>query len=75
MHRVGENPTEEELKAMVDQVDKVDQTQLFSVSNDILQDKNGIIDLEEFLSMMAERERMNSKIEMVFKVFDHDGDG
>ena len=36
MHRVGENPTEEELKAMVDQVDKVDQTQLFSVSNDIL---------------------------------------
>ena len=40
LRRIGERPTDKELVEMVDEVD---------------QDKNGTIEFEEFLSMMAAR--------------------
>ena len=39
------------------------------------QDSNGIIDLEEFLSMMSIRMKANEKIKLVFDAFDTDWDG
>ena len=38
-------------------------------------DKNGTIEFEEFLSMMANRISNNDKIQKVFKVFDKNDDG
>ena len=40
-----------------------------------LQDKNGTIELDEFLTMMATRLKMNEKIKEVFRVFDKNSDG
>ena len=58
--RLGERPSDKELKEMVDEVDE---------------DKNGTIDFEEFLSMMANRITNSDKIQKVFKVFDKNDDG
>ena len=41
----------------------------------LLQDNNGTIELDEFLSMMAVRMKANEKIKQVFDVFDTDSDG
>ena len=38
-------------------------------------DKNGTIEFEEFLSMMANRISNADKIQKVFKVFDKNDDG
>ena len=40
-----------------------------------MQDNNGTIELDEFLSMMAIRMKANEKIKQVFDVFDKDCDG
>lgn len=58
--RLGERPSDKELREMVDEVDE---------------DKNGTIEFEEFLSMMAHRSSNNDKIQKVFKVFDKNDDG
>lgn len=58
--RLGERPSDKELKAMVDEVDE---------------DKNGTIEFEEFLNMMAMRVSNSDKILKVFKVFDKNDDG
>lgn len=58
--QLGERPSDKELKEMVDEVDE---------------DKNGTIEFEEFLSMMANRVSNNDKIQKVFKVFDKNDDG
>ena len=58
--RLGERPSDKELREMVDEVDE---------------DKNGTIEFEEFLSMMANRVSNNDKIQKVFKVFDKNDDG
>ena len=58
--RLGERPSDKELKEMVDEVDE---------------DKNGTIEFEEFLSMMANRITNSDKIQKVFKVFDKNDDG
>merc|ERR1719391_425787 len=60
MMRLNEFPSEEELKIMIDEVD---------------QDKNGTIELDEFLIMMARRIRDSNTIREVFNVFDSDRDG
>ena len=74
MRRLGEFTTEEELRVMIDQVDQVRLGMVNSkLSHD--QDKNGSIELEEFLTMMATRVKMNQKIKDVFNVFDQDCDG
>ena len=39
------------------------------------EDKNGTIEFEEFLSMMANRITNSDKIQKVFKVFDKNDDG
>ena len=41
----------------------------------IVQDNNGTIELDEFLSMMAMRMKANEKIKQVFDFFDTDCDG
>ena len=76
MRRLGDFPTEEELRVMVDQVDQV-CWMLTTQENTWfgLQDKNGTIELDEFLTMMATRVKMNEKIKEVFKVFDKNSDG
>ena len=76
MRRLGEFPTEEELRVMVDQVDQVCWISTTQENNWFgLQDKNGTIELDEFLTMMATRVKMNEKIKEVFKVFDKNSDG
>ena len=39
------------------------------------QDNNGSIELDEFLTMMANRMKANEKIREVFEVFDANDDG
>ena len=79
MRRLGEFTTEEDLRVMIDQVDQVrlgsmkSETWVSKLSHD--QDKNGSIELDEFLTMMATRVKMNQKIQDVFNVFDQDCDG
>ena len=58
--QLGERPSDKELMEMVDEVEE---------------DKNGTIEFEEFLSMMANRVSNNDKIQKVFKVFDKNDDG
>ena len=76
----GEIPTEEELKQMVAEVDQVKSFLCFvcSFKRDNLfciEDENGTIELNEFLSMMALRVQATRKIKQVFEVFDQDCDG
>jgi calmodulin len=59
----GQNPTEHELKDMIEEVDT---------------DGNGTIDFPEFLSMMARKMQdtdTEEEIREAFKVFDKDGNG
>merc|ERR1712000_241224 len=63
MRSLGQNPTEAELKDMIDEVDT---------------DQNGTIDFPEFLTMMAKKMQeaeSEDEIREAFKVFDKDGDG
>lgn len=62
MRSLGQNPTEQELMDMVNEVDT---------------DGNGEIDFSEFLEMMSKRHHINHDEELkeAFKVFDKDGDG
>jgi Ca2+-binding EF-hand superfamily protein len=59
----GQNPTEHELKDMIEEVDA---------------DGNGTIDFPEFLTMMARKMQdtdTEEEIKEAFKVFDKDGNG
>merc|ERR1711893_267755 len=63
MRSLGQNPSEDELQDMVNEVDI---------------DGNGEIDFEEFLQMMAKKmKETDSEEEIIeaFRVFDKDGDG
>jgi calmodulin len=63
MRSLGQNPTEEELRDMVHEVDA---------------DGNGSIEFPEFLTMMArkaKRSEAQEEIREAFKVFDKDGNG
>ena len=63
MRSLGQNPTEAELKDMINEVDA---------------DGNGTIDFPEFLTMMARKMRdsdSEAEIKEAFKVFDKDGNG
>ncbi|ELT88073.1 hypothetical protein CAPTEDRAFT_162839 [Capitella teleta] len=63
MRSLGQNPSEDELQDMVNEVDI---------------DGNGEIDFEEFLQMMAKKMKESDSEEEIieaFKVFDKDGDG
>lgn len=63
MRSLGQNPTEEELQDMINEVDA---------------DGNGTIDFEEFLAMMAKKMSTagsDEEIREAFKVFDKDDDG
>jgi len=63
MRSLGQNPTEAELKDMINEVDA---------------DGNGTIDFPEFLTMMARKMRATDseeEIKEAFKVFDKDGNG
>jgi len=64
MKSLGQNPTDKELKEMIEEVDE---------------DGNGTIEFDEFIVMMAksmkETERNTADVEAAFKVFDQDGDG
>jgi len=63
MRSLGQNPTEQELKDMIEEVDT---------------DNNGTIDFPEFLSMMARKMQdtdTEEEIREAFKVFDKDGNG
>ena len=60
MRRLGERPTDKELKDMVAEVDE---------------DKSGTIEFNEFLQMMANRSSDSDKIQKVFRVFDKNDDG
>lgn len=63
MRSLGQNPSEEELKKMIDEVDY---------------NRDGTVDFKEFLGLMArqmkECEAVDELIE-AFKVFDRDGNG
>ena len=60
MRRLGERPTDAELKDMIAEVDV---------------DKSGTIEFDEFLQMMANRQSDAEKIQKVFRVFDKNDDG
>jgi calmodulin len=63
MRSLGQNPTEAELRDMINEVDA---------------DGNGTIDFPEFLTMMARKMRdtdSEEEIREAFKVFDKDGNG
>jgi len=63
MRSLGQNPTEDELQVMLNEVDS---------------DGNGTIDFNEFLSMMAKKLKetdSDDEIREAFFVFDKDGDG
>ena len=63
MRSLGQNPTEAELREMIQEVDA---------------DGNGTIDFGEFLTMMARKMRdtdSEEEIKEAFKVFDKDGNG
>lgn len=63
MRSLGQNPTEEELQDMINEVDA---------------DGNGTIDFEEFLTMMAKKMTLTDSEEEIreaFKVFDKDDNG
>ena len=57
MMQLGEFPTEEELKTMIAEVDQVKDKDLliYQLWKCLFQDKNGTIELDEFLNMMATR--------------------
>ncbi|KAI5480303.1 calmodulin [Pseudohyphozyma bogoriensis] len=63
MRSLGQNPTEEELDAMMDEVDR---------------DKDGTFDFEEFVALMANTisdDTSEAELRAAFKVFDKDGSG
>ena len=61
MRSVGENPTEEELQVMIDEVDA---------------NGNGTIEFPEFLTMMKAKDTDREKeIQEAFRFFDKDGNG
>ena len=63
MRSLGQNPTEAELKDIINEVDA---------------DGNGTIDFSEFLSMMAKKMKdtdNEDEIREAFRVFDKDGNG
>ena len=63
MKSLGQSPTKDELKDMV---------------NDVDTDGDGRIDFPEFLTMMSRKVHeldLNKEMEEAFKVFDKDGDG
>jgi calmodulin len=63
MRSLGQNPTEAELRDMINEVDA---------------DGNGSIDFPEFLTMMARKMKdtdSEEEIREAFKVFDKNGDG
>ena len=62
MRAHGFNPTDEELGYMIQNVDT---------------NKNGAIDLNEFIAMMEDKKTCKAEddVHHAFKVFDRDGDG
>ena len=63
MRNLGQNPSEEELKQMINEIDF---------------DKNGVIDFNEFSYLMVKKMNGNDTEEELleaFKVFDRDGNG
>jgi calmodulin len=63
MHSLGINPTESEIREMIERVDL---------------DKNGTIDFGEFCALMQAKTEgidFDTEISNVFRIFDHDGDG
>ncbi|KAG5634875.1 myosin I light chain Cam2 [Sphagnurus paluster] len=63
MRKLGQDPTDEELRDMVREVDT---------------DQNGTIDFDEFLNMMAKTIQGvddDEEMELAFRVFDKDGNG
>lgn len=63
MRSLGQNPTESELKEMINEVD---------------QDGNGFVDFEEFLGMMMKKMKeagSEDEIREAFDLFDKDRDG
>jgi calmodulin len=63
MRSLGQNPTEDELRKMIEEVD---------------QDGSGTIDFREFLGLMARKmKETDTEEELIeaFKVFDRDGNG
>ena len=63
MRNLGQNPSEEELKEMIREIDL---------------DGNGVIDFNEFLYLMIKKMNNNDTEEELietFKIFDRDGDG
>ncbi|KAJ3808337.1 hypothetical protein EV368DRAFT_66826 [Lentinula lateritia] len=63
MRSLGQNPTDAELQDMINEVDV---------------DRNGTIDFDEFLSMMAKKFKdtdSEEEIRQAFQVFDKNGDG
>lgn len=63
MRSLGQNPTEKEIAELIKEVDT---------------DKDGNINFQEFLNMMARKDQETTNAQEIleaFKVFDKDGDG
>merc|ERR1712072_1416518 len=64
LRSLGQNPTEAELQALMEEVDK---------------DKSGTIEFDEFVDLMSQtnksQEQMNEEIKNAFLTFDADGSG
>merc|ERR1711871_337144 len=60
LRSLGQNPTEAELAALVEEVDK---------------DKSGTIEFDEFVDLMARTNKTQEEMENAFLPFDADGSG
>ncbi len=81
MRTLGQNPTEDELKGLINEFDcdgLLNSSQKFDLIFLLLLSGKGLIDFEEFLQMMAKganEHNEEDELREAFRVFDKNGNG